>query len=425
MRFGWAVAELRGRLYFGDVDPGRVLAQLKRSDHALPLSEERSSPEQLIEVEGIIKALAERTGLDQLPRRDSTTISSRSAAILALADKVPSKTADPSHMSSWRKFCEALYRWDADIQDALATMMFGESTAYQVGRGLAECSWALDPRESAPAAMRWEQVLGTPRCLVLTHLIERLTPAISDLSAQAVKGSLAMWRRVASDSAWRNVSERLENQDVLIAPLFLRQQVAIWKDLLLEDVDPHVFELPQKPLQKIATILPILQTLAPQLAFGLISAIATGFGAWIVSRQGTGPWGEFVTAAGIFGVTSSGLSSRAKATANNLAQQLRSAVDADEVVSSVTKVPTKPKGATVRTPNRFSTPGAIAAQVSISDVPASQLSSPSAVARQQSVSDRQPASPPGAVTSRPVAPPGAIRLDSWDNIWKWGSGHER
>ena len=377
MRFGWAIAELRGRLYFGDVDPGRVLAQLKRSDHALPLSEERSPPEQLIEVEGIIRALAERTGLDHLPRKGSTTELSRSAAILALADKVPSKTTDLSHLSSWRNFCEVLYDWDADIQDALATMTFGESTAYQVGRGLAECSWALDPRKSAPAAMGWGQVLGTPRCLVLTHLLERLTPAaISNLSAVAVKGSLAMWRRVASDSAWRSITARLEDQDVPIAPIFLRQQVAVWKDLLLADVDPHVFQLPQKPLQKIATILPILQTLAPQLALGLVSAIATGFGVWIVAQHGAGPWGEFVTAAGIFGLTSSGLSSRAKATANNLAQQLRSAVDADEVVSSVTKVPTKPKDAKVPTPNRFSTPGAIAAQVSISEVPPVQLRAP-------------------------------------------------
>jgi hypothetical protein len=70
-------------------------------------------------------------------------------------------------------FTEALYQWDAAIQDHLASASFGESSAYQLGRGLAECSWALDPNWPPNEVMGWEHVLGSERCVALTRLLER------------------------------------------------------------------------------------------------------------------------------------------------------------------------------------------------------------------------------------------------------------
>src|SRR5205814_772266 len=49
-----------------------------------------------------------------------------------------------SRSPSWKKFTDALFYWDAKIQDKL-TLQPTLSAAYQLGRGLAETSWALDP----------------------------------------------------------------------------------------------------------------------------------------------------------------------------------------------------------------------------------------------------------------------------------------
>lgn len=365
MRFGWALAELRGRLYFGDQDPGRLIPEgPPRANHALPISEERSPKELLIENKKVVTALAKRTCLDGLPTLETTLARSLSAVLLNLADKVPEKTTDPSHEATWNAFCDCLYGWDADIQDALASMSYGESAAYQIGRGLAECSWALDSRTSADEIMGWTHVLGSIRCVALTRLLETLGSYVPHLTGQAIKGSIAHWQRLAADPAWRCDPT---------APIFLRQQVSIWKDLLLAEVDPHVFELPQNPLKKFATILPILRSLWPQLACGFISVMTTAWGAWIFTRHSTGVWGEMTFAAGIFGITGSSLATRAKATTNSLMNRLRSAVEADEVVRSVTRTPPRPKVTDSIKPRRLVSPGSVGAQLTLATIPIADI----------------------------------------------------
>src|SRR5271168_4623229 len=64
LRFGWALAELRGRIFLGDADPGRlVLEKSNRTWHMPPLGEERSAAE-LIEAKYLVKQLADDSGLD-------------------------------------------------------------------------------------------------------------------------------------------------------------------------------------------------------------------------------------------------------------------------------------------------------------------------------------------------------------------------
>src|ERR1035437_5109732 len=139
MRLGWAVAELRGRVGFGLNDPGRLIpAQPVRTDHALPLAEERSQAELRIEIKGVVAALATRTGLafsgdgmedadGNLPAKDSCTGVQR---VIDLGDAVPEDTDAATRAPTWSAFTEALYKWDAFIQDQLASATFGESSAY-------------------------------------------------------------------------------------------------------------------------------------------------------------------------------------------------------------------------------------------------------------------------------------------------------
>jgi len=99
MRLGWAIAELRGRLYFGAADPGRIADPATvRADHSLPLSGERSPKEQLIETKEVVQALAKRANLelDGGRMKDSrghtaTTPCTAAARAIELADQGPDK----------------------------------------------------------------------------------------------------------------------------------------------------------------------------------------------------------------------------------------------------------------------------------------------------------------------------------------------
>lgn len=47
--------------------------------------------------------------------------------------------------SAWSALTEPFYRWDAHTHDDLAALSFGAASACQLGRGLAELYWALNP----------------------------------------------------------------------------------------------------------------------------------------------------------------------------------------------------------------------------------------------------------------------------------------
>lgn len=66
IRFGFALAELRGRVYFGNADPSRLLnpQPTNRTWHMPPLGQERSPAELRIQVINTIKSLA--TGVDDI-----------------------------------------------------------------------------------------------------------------------------------------------------------------------------------------------------------------------------------------------------------------------------------------------------------------------------------------------------------------------
>lgn len=368
MRLGWTIAELRGRLFFGEADPGRLITDMPyRQDHALPLADERSTGEQLVEIKKLIPVLATRTQLDFKVTPETAAqcawfagCASAVERVLALADAVPDQQSD-EWGSKWQQFAEGLYQWDADIQDCLTGLSFGESSAYQLGRGLAESSWALNPMSSEGTVSSWSYLLGTERCVLITRLIERIAPTLPPLNTQAIKGSLAAWQRVASDPAWRDQTD---------AAAIFRQQIMVWRDLLLTDADPRQLERPPATLQRIASIFPILRTLWLQIATGILGVAFLAVGAWLISKYGStsGPWGQLVAGLGLIGITGSGLSSRAKLSANSLAKSLQAAIEADDVVHSVTLLPLKPKQSTVKDPGKFATPGTLAEPVTLTDL---------------------------------------------------------
>ncbi len=60
----------------------------------------------------------------------------------------------------WEDLAELLWRFDAHIQDRLSANSETQACAYQLGRGLAETYWALDPYLAAGGSSSWDFLLG-------------------------------------------------------------------------------------------------------------------------------------------------------------------------------------------------------------------------------------------------------------------------
>ena len=203
-------------------------------------------------------------------------------------------------------------------------------------------------------------MFSSERCIALTRMLERLTPALPSENVAAVKGSLAAWQRVARDPVWRDQTDPS-------AALCLRHQIEVWRDIVIVGTSPSTFEQPQAPLQEVANVIPLVRALWVQLVTGLVSVGVLATGAWLIAEYGKGqPWGSFVSALGLFGVTASSLWATAKKRVNSLVERVKSAVLADELAKAATSIPIRPRSATVKAPGRLSTPGSFAESITLS-----------------------------------------------------------
>ena len=176
---------------------------MARTAHALPLALERSPREQAIEAEVVAGELAKNLGVDAVVDDSSVHASIRvtelvEALVVASADERP---------GAWDALAEFLYRWDARIQDLLAAGPFGRSSAYQLGRGLAEIYWALEVDAPPEAASSWQFLLGGGRCVYLRGLLTRLAGTIPPITVHAVTHALDAWAALAADPVARTRPE--------------------------------------------------------------------------------------------------------------------------------------------------------------------------------------------------------------------------
>ncbi len=367
IRFGFSLAELRGRVYFGNSDPGRLLEPQAevRTWHMPPLGEERSPAELRIQVINTIQQLAEDVGLEckgaltaEEALQPPTPLPTAADQLIGLAKAVPDDSTNSSWRRHWDDFAESFYRWDAQIQDLLASAPYGASSAYQLGRGLGETSWSLDPRVQQGGSMSWKSLLGAKRCIALTSLVVRLTPiAATPDVAQCIKGSLARWsERVMSN-------EFVGNEQSTIA---LRRQVILWRDLLLSGADPHSLVPTMAPLRRIAVFFPAIRSMWLQALVGLVSSALLGLAAYLMTTaHPSGVLTTVITGVGLFGVTGATVSAKASTAANNLAAHLRTAIALDQLVESATLVPRRAKGTQTSGSYR---PGRIAAPITLDSI---------------------------------------------------------
>jgi hypothetical protein len=358
LNLGWSMAELRGRIRYGHVEPpGTVDYQFPREFHALPIGGEHSLVEQQIATRVAVGLLADRFALNEpLPKRKESPPDTIKALAMDLERKleVAEKHSAPVRpdaypagsevAKAWEAAAEAIYYWDEQIQDGLSVSA-ELLAAYQLGRGLAEAFWALDPDApepdtkptvastlSPPHPGSWEFLLGPRRQLMLGSYLAMLEGAFAPLTGSAVRGPLTRWCALVGDRQVRNRSEA-----ALVA---LRGQLHNWRDVLLGYRDPISFAKGFGLKLAFRQALRVTQTL-PLETFLLLGGIALMAAAGYALGSDTTRTGTAVAASvlGFFGVTGAGLLARAKAQAAVLGVHLREAFYRDIVEAQATVLP--------------------------------------------------------------------------------------
>lgn len=361
LNLGWSMAELRGRLRYGHVEPpGTVDYQFPREQfHALPIGGEHSLVEQQIATRVAAGLLAGRFGVDgPLPKRKEPASDTVRAIAIELENALgavekngrpptrPDTHAAGSEVAkAWRAAADAIYYWDAQIQDGLSVSAELHA-AYQLGRGLSEAFWALNPETPAPLTKptlestaspphpgSWEFLLGPRRQLMLGTYLALLEGALPPLSGPAVQGPLSRWCKVIADNEVRSHP----GDDALEA---LRRQLQNWREVLLGSRDPTSFAKRFGLRLALRQALRVVQTLPLETALGLVGVALLGVAGYYLGAK-THNTGTAILASvlGFFGVTGAGLLAWAKARAAVLSVRLREAFYRDIVEAQATVLP--------------------------------------------------------------------------------------
>jgi hypothetical protein len=276
LRLGWSLAELRGRN-----DPHAIedspTSLMGRKGHALPLGPERTSPEKEIAWERALEVLA--TNLHVNPEvsvaAGSQMLKSYSEQVKDMAIQLADhREHDRSDLveQSWDKLAELLYRWDAEIQDALSAASQSQASAYQLGRGMAEIAWNLAPDQDSPNdPTSWDFLLGPARRAILSRFLGHLSGYFDPLTAPAIAGSLEAWSEVAQDAGWRSQPDAVPK---------LRDQIHRWYELLVLRQDPKSLVRPYALLKDYRVVFKTIriywqQVLTGALAIGALAALGT------------------------------------------------------------------------------------------------------------------------------------------------------
>jgi hypothetical protein len=322
-RLGWTLAELRGRVRESVSGPPPDRARPKG---ILPLGQERSQKEQLIEYGNVVSGLAKRLDVDvpaQTLSHAPTDVAGKSASewlrrsVWAVANPPdPDDTARLKGAS--RELANVYYAWDARIQDELAAQP-SMSAAYQLGRGVGEIRWSLDLRKAndddlVPGAF----LLGSERGERIDRLIARLAAYYDPITQYALELSLQAWRindpaiAKAPDDAWRSG---------------LAAQATIWHDLIVGQRDGASLVSPRDVLEHPAALLSLAKPLAPEVLIAALGVVLLLVAAYVLTTPGMTEWiGAAAAVLGLTGVTASGLAAKARASATDLVTALRNDV---------------------------------------------------------------------------------------------------
>jgi hypothetical protein len=294
---------------------------------------ERTPTELRIEAQVVLQRLAADLNIDTVAVNDE--LHSQTAVIDHQARTLAAEKPDtPAAATAWAALAASIYELDAHAQDVLAGRSDMQAAAYQLGRGLAEIYWALDP-DAACDPLRpdcWAFLLGESRCAELSRLAGRLSSYFSPFSAPAIAGTIKLWQSVASDATWRQ-----DAQD----DLYL--QVRRWYELLILGQDPSTLIKPYAVLKNWHAYLRALQALRLPLAIAAISLVPL---VALIALAAKGSSSTFLQAVfgilGAVGLSAATLQARLKTVAQGLIKRLRQDTYTDLVAVAIAQAPPKP-----------------------------------------------------------------------------------
>jgi len=332
LRLGWYLAEVRGRNRPAGPQPcGNDLPN--RDNSVLPLRIERTAGELRAEAQVVLHKLAVDLCVDAVmvnnQEQSRTAVIDQQACVLAAT--VP---GTPETAKAWNALAASIHELDAHAQDTLAAQSDMQSSAYQLGRGLAEAYWALDPDAAcAPLTPQcWTFLLGEHRCQELTRLAGRLSGYYSPYSPPALAGTLRLWQSVASDQEWRKGARD-----------HLYRQLRRWYELLVLGQDPSTLIPPYALLKDWRASFHALRALWVQvvtaaISLGLVIALIT----LILNGSADAILKAIFGVVGIVGLSAATVQAGIKTTAQGLLSRLRQDAYTDLVASAVADAPAKP-----------------------------------------------------------------------------------
>jgi len=332
LRLGWYVAEVRGRNRpAGPQPPGDELPD--RDSHVLPLRIERTAAELRAEAQAILQKLAGDLHVDTVivNNREQSRTAVINQQACALAATVPGTTAAAA---AWNALAVSMHELDAHAQDTLAAQSDMQGSAYQLGRGLAEAYWALDPGAACvpQTPQCWTFLLGAHRCEELTRLVGRLSGYLNPYCPPAVAGTLCLWQSVAGDEQWRKGA-----QD------HLYQQLRRWYELLVLGQDPSTLIPPYALLKDWRASAHAVRALWVQLVTAAVSLVLViVLIALILNGSANAVLKAVIGVVGIVGLSAATVQAGLKTTAQGLVSRFRQDAYTDLVASAIAEAPAKP-----------------------------------------------------------------------------------
>jgi hypothetical protein len=267
----------------------------------------------------------------RVPAAGPAPVAAPAPVVVTAPAAAPAPAGDPA--AQWDDLQELIFKFDAHIQDALATGPDTVACGYQLGRALAEPYWALDPALDTgnnPAA--WQFLLGSGRCSEIGRLAGRLGAYFYPYTAAAIAGSVQIWQHVAADKAWRSN-----------AGGYLYRQMRTWYELVAMQQDPTTLVKPYAMTRNYRMIVRALRIFWPEvLGIAVAAAALSGFVVLLGEDKVKPLLNSALGLIAITGFTTAGLLAKMKNQAQAMVTRLRQDVYTDLVAVAITTAPPMP-----------------------------------------------------------------------------------
>lgn len=275
-----------------------------------------------------------------------TAVQTGAAAITERLQRIATAAQQP-----WADLADLIWRFDAHVQDGLTAASETSAIGYQLGRGLAETYWALDPAD-VTGSTGWSFLLGSERCGELTRLVGRLAPYLNKYTPPAIAGSVEVWKEVARTPAWRGEGTKAE-QD-------LYSQIRRWFELIILGQDPATLINPGAMIKNYRAVGRAMKLFLPQLVELLVGL---GFLVALLVYLSIGGSTVQKTFSGVLafaGLSVAGITGTVKNSTQGVLGRLRQDVYTDLVAIAVQTAPPPPRKSDIRKAvgRRGLTPGA-------------------------------------------------------------------